>query len=73
MSKSKLPKLDEYHYHEIVDRLHVIMCMIDDHLQQHPVAKVENEASQLISNATDNLWQAYQLLGSKRFDINNKT
>lgn len=67
------PKLDEYHYHEIVDRLHVMMCMIDDHLQQHPVAKIETEASTLISSATDNLWKAYQLLGEKRFEINNKT
>ena len=33
------PTLDEYHYHEIVDRLHIVMCMIDDHLQQHPVTK----------------------------------
>lgn len=67
------PKLDEFHYHEIVDRLHVIMCMVDEHLQQHPVAKLENEANQLIANANDNLWQAYQLLGAKRFEINNKT
>lgn len=67
------PKLDEYHYHEIVDRLHVMMSMIDDHLQQHPVAKIETEASKLISAATDNLWQAYQLLGEKGFEINNKT
>ena len=67
------PKLDEFHYHEIVDRLHVIMCMVDEHLQQHPVAKLETEANQLIASANDNLWQAYQLLGSKRFEINNKT
>lgn len=67
------PTLDEFHYHEIVDRLHIVMCMIDDHLQQHPVTKLETEASQLISNANDNLWQAYQLLGTKRFEINNKT
>ena len=62
---SKKPELDEFHYHEMLDRLHVIMSMVDDHLQQHPVAKIEPEIKDLISHALDSLWQAYQLTGTK--------
>ena len=61
---SKKPELDEFHYHEMLDRLHVVMSMIDVHLQQHPVAKIETEIKDLISHAQDSLWQAYQLTGN---------
>ena len=62
---SKKPELDEFHYHEMLDRLHVVMSMVDVHLQQHPVAKIEPEIKDLISHAQDSLWQAYQLIGTK--------
>jgi len=62
---SKKPKLDEFHYHEMTDRLHVMMCSIDVHLQQHPVAKIETEVGKHISRAVDHLWQAYQISGTK--------
>tara|TARA_B110000881_G_scaffold176945_1_gene161954 strand:- start:221 stop:415 length:195 start_codon:yes stop_codon:yes gene_type:complete len=59
------PKLDEFHYHEMLDRLHVMMTIADAHLQQHPVAKLETEVASHISSAVDHLWQAYQLIGNK--------
>jgi len=60
---STKPKLDKFHYHEMLDRLHVVMCMADDHLQQHPVAKIESEIGKHIDDAVSSLWQAYQLTG----------
>jgi len=62
---SKKPKLDKFHYHEMLDRLHVIQSIIDDHLQQHPVAKIETDVKELISEAQDKLSEAYQIIGSK--------
>ncbi len=62
---STKPELDAFHYHEMLDRLHVIMCTIDDHLQQHPVAKIENEIGNHINEAVNHLWKAYQLAGAK--------
>ena len=50
---SKKIKLDKYHYHEMLDRLHVVISMIDDHLQQHPVAKVELEIKDLAKHKTN--------------------
>ena len=60
-------ELDEFHYHEMTDRLHVMMHSIDTHLQQHKVAEVETELSKHISKAVDHLWKAYQISGSKEF------
>ena len=62
------PKLDKFHYHEMLDRLHVIMSMADDHLQQHPVAKIESEIGKHIGDAVTSLFQAYQLTGQIEYD-----
>ena len=65
---STKPELDKFHYHEMLDRLHVVMSMADDHLQQHPVAKIESEIGKLIESAITNLYQAYQLTGKIEFE-----
>lgn len=66
--KKKIGKieLDDYHYHELLDRLHVIMCTIDNHLIQHPVCKIETDVKDHVSNAVDQLFIAYQLIGGKK-------
>lgn len=57
-------ELDDFHYHEAFDRLHVIMDTIDNHLIQHPVLKLETEVKDLVDEAQTKLWRAYQLIGS---------
>ena len=32
-------KINDGHYLELMDRLHVQTCMIDDHLVSHPLTK----------------------------------
>ena len=61
-----MDKLDKYHYHELLDRLHVIMSNIDTHLTQHPVLELETEVNNLVEKAQTTLWEAYQLIGDKR-------
>lgn len=67
MAKKKLGEieLDDFHYHEMTDRLYMIMDIIDDHIQQHPVAKIETDLSRLIDEAHNKLWEAYQLVANK--------
>lgn len=71
MANKKVKKhLDEFHYHEALDRIHIIMMMCDSHLMQHPVVKIESEIKQSVDAAIQNLWEAYQIVGqisSKRF------
>lgn len=66
-------KLDKFHYHEMLDRLHIIMSTIDDHILQHPVCKLEKEVSTKVDKALTLLFQAYQEVGKidcEKFDKN---
>ena len=66
MSKLK-DKLNPGHYHEMMDRLHVLMSTLDDHIIQHPVAKVDKELNSHLTTALEELWQAYQRAGGLAF------
>ena len=59
--------LDQFHYHEALDRLHVVMETIDTHLTQHPVLKLNKDIAVLVEEAQTKLFQAYQLAGEKSF------
>ena len=61
-------KLDQFYWHEALDRTHVILSNIDDHLIQHPVLKLNPDIRRLIEKASENLSEAYQLLGDKHLD-----
>jgi len=41
------------------------MCTIDEHLVQHPVAKLDKDVSKKIEEALDLLHEAYQQAGSR--------
>jgi len=57
-------KLNPGHYHEMMDRLHIIMENINDHLIQHPVAKVDKKVNSHLNKALEELWGAYQVTGN---------
>ena len=65
-AKEDLTKLlDQFHYHEALDRVHVVMEMMDTHIHQHPVCKINKDISKLVEEAQTSLYQAYQLIGEK--------
>jgi len=64
-------KLNPGHYNEMMDRLHVIMSNIDDHLLQHPVAKVDKKLNSHLNKALEELWEAYQITGNIDSKENN--
>jgi hypothetical protein len=68
----KKPKLDEFHYHEMTDRLNVVMMVIENNLTQHPVAKLNKDIQNLIDDAHDKLFEAYQLSGRKELDCDTR-
>ena len=57
--------INEGHYLEFIDRLHVVSCMIDEHLLGHPLTTVEKKAKKRISKALDLIQDTYQEIGSK--------
>ena len=60
-------KINDGHYLELMDRLHVQTCMIDDHLVSHPLTKKIKKAKKLIDNAVMSLAEAYQIVGNKSY------
>jgi len=65
MSKKLTDLLDQFHYHEALDRASIICDNIDNHLLQHPVCKLDKEVSEKVEEALSSLWEAYQILGSR--------
>jgi len=68
MKNSLKEVLDEFHYHEAMDRCSLIADLIDSSLIQHPVFKVEKEVAEKVEEANMLLYEAYQLLGSIHFN-----
>jgi hypothetical protein len=68
---ARMPKLDEFHYHEMTDRLSVIMMVIENNLTQHPVAKLNKDIQTLIDEANDKLAEAYQIAGNLEIKYEN--
>jgi UDP-2,3-diacylglucosamine pyrophosphatase LpxH len=65
--------LDEFHYHEVMDRTYIIGDIIDQHLMQHPVFKAEKEFAEKIEQVGMLLAEAYQIVGNlshERFEQN---
>ena len=57
-------EINDGHYLELMDRLHVANCMIEDHITTHPLTDTLPEVKKLVEEAQSKLWEAYQLVGS---------
>ena len=64
-------KLNPGHYLELMDRLHVVMCNINDHCIQHPVAKLDKKISNSLNKALEEIWEVYQEVGKLDYEKNN--
>jgi predicted outer membrane lipoprotein len=66
---TKIKKLlDEFHYHEAMDRTAMLTDMVDSYLVQHPVFKAEKEFAEKIEQAGTLLAEAYQIVGNLYFE-----
>jgi hypothetical protein len=61
-------KINEGHYLELMDRLHVVMCTLNDHCLEHPLTQKNEDIKFQIEYAIGQLWDAYQLVGNKDYD-----
>jgi hypothetical protein len=56
MGKDLKDLLDDFHYHEALDRTHMLCENINDHLLQHPVCKLDKEIAIKVELALDTLF-----------------
>jgi hypothetical protein len=62
--------INEFHYHEALDRTSMLISIIDSHLIQHPICKVERLFSEKIELAVSLLAEAYQTIACSSFNKN---
>jgi len=58
-------KINNGHYLELMDRLHVLMCNLDEHCIKHPVSKKNKDVKFMLEYALGQLWDAYQEVGKE--------
>lgn len=68
MSKKKI-KLDNFYYHEAIDRTYICADIIDRHLLKHPVIKKHKKLKKRIKKAQELLLETYQIIGGLEFKL----
>jgi hypothetical protein len=58
-------EINDGHYLELMDRLHIVMMNIQDHIVSHPLTENEPDIQNKIEQASFKLFEAYQLVGNK--------
>lgn len=61
-------KINDGHFLELMDRLHVQSCMVEEHLVKHPLTKRFKRVKKLINKASWSLLEAYQVVGEKSYE-----
>jgi hypothetical protein len=61
-------EINSGHYLELMDRLHVIACTIDDHCVNHPLSQSDKEIESKIKYALEQVYDAYQYVGQKDYE-----
>jgi hypothetical protein len=56
-------EINSGHYLELMDRIHVLSCTLDDHILNHELTEKIPEVQQQLSIALDSLMEAYQIVG----------
>ena len=74
MSSKKRKKnlINPGHYLELMDRIHVLCCTLDEHILNHPLAENEPDIQHKLDMALFLLMEAYQLVGSKEIGYENE-
>ena len=62
-SSNEQVKLNPGHAHEALDRCHVLLSMLHEHLLQHPYVESDAEVRREVEAAGEALGRAYQLIG----------
>lgn len=70
--KQKKNTINNGHYLELMDRLHVIASNLDTHCIEHPLTQSDKEIKFRIEYALGQVLDAYQYVGQKENYYENK-
>jgi len=63
--KQKKNLINPGHYLELMDRIHVLCCTLDEHILNHPLSENESDIQAKLDSALELLLEAYQMVGNK--------
>jgi len=58
-------EINDGHYLELMDRIHVVSCTIDEHILNHPLCEINKDIQNKIDEALELMMEAYQMVGNK--------
>ena len=58
-------KLDEFYWHEALDRTDSVRELVYAILENHPVIRADDQLNDSLDKVTDALCELYQLIGQK--------
>ena len=58
-----MKKINDGHYLELMDRLHILMGTLYDHMIEHPVSKSNPKINKRLNKSLNILWDTYQIVG----------
>lgn len=62
--KKMKPKNDEFHYHEVLDRTHVLLSTWEEHINEHQVVFNNEELKSKSEEIMDLIGEFYQLISN---------
>ncbi len=67
-----MKKINDGHYIELMDRLYVQICSVEDHIGDHTLTKKIKKVKKLVDEAGMCLAEAYQIVGEESFKNEQK-
>jgi hypothetical protein len=65
--KEEKINLDEFHYHEFMDRSSLMMYMVNSALTEHPLYYENEEIKKMVDEISDKIFDLYQHSANLRF------
>ena len=65
--RNKKVEINDGYYLELMDRLYIETCVIEDYLSKHPLTKKLKKVRKLIDKAGMSLAEAYQIVGHESY------
>jgi hypothetical protein len=61
-------QINKGHYLELMDRIHILCCTLDEHILNHPLSESEPDIQNKLDAALELLLEAYQIVGNKEYE-----
>lgn len=65
-------EINDGHYLELMDRIHILMSTLQEHIIEHPVSEQNSKIKKRLNKSINILWDTYQIVGDLSFKKQEK-